>query len=64
MEEVWRKIRRKLPDKFERKIIPAVRESKKGRAKEGIISAVSKEIERVEMREIRKGAMEIKFKRS
>lgn len=46
------------PDTFEWKIISAVRESKRG------IIMASKEIEGVKIREISKGAMEIKFKRN
>lgn len=61
MEEKEWKIRNKLLSKYNWRCIPATKEKGKGRAKGGIIMAISKELKKIEARELDKGRMEIKF---
>jgi len=58
-EEVWKKARARMPDKFEWNCIPATKECVKGRAKGGIITAVDKELKGAKIKEINKGVMEV-----
>ncbi|XP_070162472.1 golgin subfamily A member 6-like protein 22 [Polyergus mexicanus] len=57
-EGTWKKISNRLSNKYEWKCIPATRENIKGRARGGIITAISKDLKEVKVREINKGAME------
>jgi len=58
-EEVWKKVSAKMPGKFKWNCIPATKECVKGRAKGGIVTAVSKELKEAKIEEINKGAMEL-----
>lgn len=49
--EGWRKIKNNLPKNLEWRCRTATRENKKGRAREGIITGVSKKIESLEYKE-------------
>lgn len=57
----WRKISDKLGNKFKWNHIPAVKEKKRRRVKGGIVTAINKKIKGIQVREINKKAMEIKF---
>lgn len=57
-EETWRKIKNKLPSRFEWFYTVAVKENKKSRAKEGIVMAINKEIKNVTVKEINKNVRE------
>jgi len=58
-EETWKKAREKMPEKFKWDCIPATKECVKGRAKGGIVMAVSKEMKGAKIKEMNKGAMEL-----
>ncbi|KAG5320900.1 CL049 protein, partial [Acromyrmex heyeri] len=57
-EERWEKIKNRLPKDYEWNYVPAKKKHKKGRAKGGIITAVSKKVKNIEVREISEAAME------
>lgn len=61
-EKNWIKIKGKLPEKYSWKCIPARKDKKKGRAKEGIITTVKIEMEEIENREINAKILERKIK--
>jgi len=58
-EEVWKKVSAKMPNKFKWNCIPATKECGKGRAKGGIVTAVSKDLKGAKMKENNKRAMEL-----
>jgi len=58
-EEAWKKASAKMPLKFKWNCIPATKECARGRAKGGIVTAVSKELKGAKIKEINKGAMEL-----
>lgn len=60
-EEKWKKISKKVSNRYEWNCIPAIKENIKGRAKGGIITAIRKDLEGIKAKEINKGAMEISF---
>lgn len=60
--EAWRKIQEKLPKKFKWLCTPAIREKAKGRAKGGIVVAISRNIKEVKERTLSREAVEISFK--
>lgn len=60
-EESWKKIKDIVPNKYVWTCLPAVKEHKKGRAKGGIITAISKKFEKTEGK-LSNGALENKVK--
>ncbi|XP_018307231.1 trichohyalin-like [Mycetomoellerius zeteki] len=60
-EERWQKLKENLPKEFEWWSIPAERESKKGRAKGGIIMAARRNKKEIKIEKVDKGIMEMKL---
>lgn len=60
-EGAWKRIGKKVSKRFEWNCIPAIKENIKGRAKGGIITAINKNMKERIVKELNKGAMEIKF---
>jgi hypothetical protein len=61
-EEGWKKMENKVSKDYIWKCIPAKREHKKGRAKGGIVKAVRKSLEQVEIKELNGEIAEAKLK--
>jgi len=57
-EETWEKIRDKMPSDYVWTCMPATKEHKKGRAKGSTITAVSKRLEKIEIRRLTNVALE------
>lgn len=57
-KEIWKKIKNKLSSKYKWFCIEATKENEKGRAKGGIIMAVSKEIKNVKIKIMNKGVID------
>lgn len=60
-EESWKRLENKLLNKYTWCNIAAIKKDKKGRAKGGIIMAVSKELKDIKIRKINRGALEVGF---
>ncbi|XP_067209996.1 sperm-associated antigen 17-like [Linepithema humile] len=60
-EDKWKKISKKVSNRYEWNGIPAIKENIKRRAKGGIITAIKKDLEGIKVKEINKGVIEINF---
>lgn len=60
-EEIWKKLKDKVSNEYEWFCIEVTKDNRPGRAKGGIIIAVKKEVRKVEVKEISKSSMEVRF---